>query len=63
MTEIKDVCDVSRELVQKYGTQEKAGRACDVHQNIISRLCRGERSDVRLSTYKKMINALGEKTT
>ena len=49
MIEIRDVCDISRELVQKYGTQEKAGRACDVHQNIISRLCRGERSDVRLS--------------
>ena len=50
MAELKDVCDVSRELVKKYGSQELAGSACDVHQNIISRLCRGERSDVRLST-------------
>ena len=62
MTEIKDVCDVSRELVKKYGTQELAGSACNVYQNIISRLCRGERSDVRLSTYKKMIAALNKKT-
>lgn len=61
MIELKDVCELARELVQKYGTQENAAEAAKVHQNIISRLCRGERSDVRLSTYKNMMNAL-EKT-
>lgn len=61
MTELKDVCELARELVIKYDTQERAAEAAKVHQNIISRLCRGERSDVRLSTYKRMIDAL-EKT-
>jgi hypothetical protein len=61
MTELKDVCELARELVIKYDTQERAADAAKVHQNIISRLCRGERSDVRLSTYKRMIDAL-EKT-
>jgi len=58
MTELKDVCELARELVVKYNTQERAAEAAKVHQNIISRLCRGERSDVRLSTYKRMIDAL-----